>query len=136
MQHSCTFYCKRHCERIIGYLVHGKLLPAEKVLVFRYLSRCGIHVTHIWFRNVQALPYYLQIVICERKYISPLCFSQKNGSGTESFESNINLNRTFWTKTKFDFFHSKNFVHSFDILICACNVLRACRHKCKPSECL
>ena len=64
-------------------LVHGKLLTAEKVLVFRYLTRRGIHVTHIWFRNVQALHYQQQIVICERKNISP-CYvwlSVKAGMG-------------------------------------------------------
>ena len=117
-------------------LVHGKLLTSKKVLISRYLYRRGIHVTHIWFRNVQALLYLTaNCDLWEKQYFSLLCFSQKNCNGTESFESNIHLNRTFWKKKKssISFIQKNLYIH---LTVRFVHVLRACWHKCELSECL
>ena len=55
-----------------------------------------------------------KLYLWKKKYSSLLCFNQKNCNGTESFESNIHLNRTFWKKKKkssISFIQKNLFIH-------------------------
>ena len=132
-QHSCTFYFKCRCQRII--YVPLFMENFQRPRKFWFLS---IDVESTWRTfDFKMVKFWCQtnciLWFVIEKIFLPVMFSQKIAMERSRLNRTLIWIERFEEKNKVRFFHSKNlFIH---LTVWFVNV-GACRRKCEPSECL